>query len=71
MHAIAAQAGAGLINQDRMWHYCEGIKNWNPIWPNHGIRILPGPSSVWLDAKGDRMEAVSYTHLTLPTNREV
>ena len=57
MHAIAAQAGAGLINQDRMWHYCEGIKNWNPIWPNHGIRILPGPSSVWLDAKGDRMEA--------------
>ncbi|HEC71799.1 MAG TPA: FAD-binding dehydrogenase, partial [Roseobacter sp.] len=56
MHAIAAQAGAGLINQDRMWHYCEGVKNWNPIWPNHGIRILPGPSSVWLDAKGDRME---------------
>jgi predicted oxidoreductase len=57
MHAIAAKAGAGLINEDRMWHYCEGVQNWNPIWPNHGIRILPGPSSMWFDAKGNRMEA--------------
>jgi len=57
MHAIAAKAGAGLINEDRMWHYCEGLQNWDPIWPNHGIRILPGPSSMWFDARGDRMEA--------------
>ncbi|MCX7561047.1 FAD-binding dehydrogenase [Sulfitobacter sp. F26204] len=57
MHAIARKAGAGLINEDRMWHYCEGVQNWNPIWPNHGIRILPGPSSIWFDAKGERMEA--------------
>ncbi|UWR14520.1 FAD-binding dehydrogenase [Sulfitobacter sp. M368] len=57
MHGIAAKAGAGLINEDRMWHYCEGLQNWDPIWPNHGIRILPGPSSLWFDAKGDRMEA--------------
>jgi predicted oxidoreductase len=40
-----------------MWHYCEGLRNWAPIWSNHGIRILPGPSSVWLDAMGQRMEA--------------
>lgn len=57
MHGIAANAGAGLINEDRMWHYCEGVQNWDPIWPNHGIRILPGPSSMWFDARGDRMEA--------------
>ncbi|MEM9697534.1 MAG: FAD-binding dehydrogenase [Pseudomonadota bacterium] len=57
MHDIARTAGAGLINEDRMWHYCEGIQNWNSIWPNHGIRVLPGPSSLWFDAKGDRMEA--------------
>jgi predicted oxidoreductase len=57
MHAIAAAAGAGLINGDRMWHYCEGLQNWKPIWPNHGIRVLPGPSSMWFDAKGDRMDA--------------
>lgn len=57
MHGIAATAGAGLINEDRMWHYCEGLKNWRPIWPNHGIRILPGPSSMWFDALGNRMEA--------------
>lgn len=56
MHGIAAKAGAGLINEDRMWHYCEGLQNFDPIWPNHGIRVLPGPSSMWFDAKGDRME---------------
>jgi predicted oxidoreductase len=38
-----------------MWHYVEGINNWNPIWPLHGIRILPGPSSLWLDATGRRL----------------
>ncbi len=54
---MAIAAGAGAINGDRMWHYCEGLQNWNPIWPNHGIRILPGPSSIWLDGNGDRMEA--------------
>ncbi len=54
---IAKAAGADAINEDRMWHYCEGVQNWNPIWPNHGIRILPGPSSMWFDAFGNRMEA--------------
>ncbi|MCA0206115.1 MAG: FAD-binding dehydrogenase [Proteobacteria bacterium] len=53
---VAAAAGAGLINTGRMWHYCEGIRNWDPIWPEHGIRILPGPSSLWFDALGQRME---------------
>ncbi len=38
-----------------MWHYVEGIKNWDPIWPMHGIRILPGPSSIWLDGSGQRL----------------
>jgi predicted oxidoreductase len=52
---IAQDAGARSINPDRMWHYVEGIKNWNPIWPMHGIRILPGPSSLWLDATGRRL----------------
>jgi predicted oxidoreductase len=55
MLAIAEDAGANLINRDRMWHYTEGIHNWNPIWPEHGIRILPGPSSLWFDAVGNRL----------------
>src|SRR5690606_34617435 len=55
MLAIAERAGGRIVNRDRMWHYTEGIKNWNPIWPHHGIRILPGPSSVWLDATGKRL----------------
>ncbi|MFF3410026.1 FAD-binding dehydrogenase [Streptomyces sp. NPDC002742] len=55
MLGIAEEAGARLINRDRMWHYTEGIQNWNPIWDKHGIRILPGPSSLWLDARGNRL----------------
>ncbi|MBV9466874.1 MAG: FAD-binding dehydrogenase [Solirubrobacterales bacterium] len=55
MLAIAERAGANLIGRDRMWHYVEGIRNWDPIWSHHGIRILPGPSSLWLDATGRRL----------------
>ena len=55
MQPVTQTAGARLINGDRMWHYVEGIQNWNPIWPDHGIRILPGPSSIWLDATGRRL----------------
>jgi predicted oxidoreductase len=55
MLAATGTAGARLINRDRMWHYVEGITNWDPIWPLHGIRILPGPSSIWLDARGRRL----------------
>lgn len=55
MLGITERAGAHHINRDRMWHYTEGIQNWNPIWARHGIRILPGPSSLWLDARGQRL----------------
>lgn len=57
MLAITEQAGGQVINPDRMWHYTEGIRNWDPIWSRHGIRILPGPSSLWLDATGRRLPA--------------
>ncbi|UUZ44536.2 FAD-binding dehydrogenase [Janibacter limosus] len=57
MIAITEAAGGNLINRDRMWHYVEGIKNHSPIWDQHGIRILPGPSSMWLDAEGNRLPA--------------
>ena len=55
MLEITERAGGRIVNRDRMWHYVEGIQNWNPVWPNHGIRILPGPSSLWLDALGNRL----------------
>jgi len=55
MIQITQDAGGNVINPDRMWHYVEGIQNWNPIWPMHGIRILPGPSPLWLDATGERL----------------
>ncbi|MEU4240736.1 FAD-binding dehydrogenase [Actinoplanes sp. NPDC026619] len=57
MLAITQSAGGRIVNPDRMWHYTEGLKNFAPIWPNHGIRILPGPSSMWFDAKGKRFSA--------------
>ncbi|MBR0558209.1 FAD-binding dehydrogenase [Ciceribacter sp. L1K23] len=55
MLEITRSAGGDVINGDRMWHYTEGVKNWDPIWPQHGIRILPGPSSFWCDADGNRL----------------
>ncbi|KAK1760244.1 FAD binding domain-containing protein [Echria macrotheca] len=52
---IAEKVGANTVNKDRMWHYTEGLQNWDPIWPGHGIRVLPAPSSLWLDATGKRL----------------
>ena len=60
MIGITEAAGARLINRDRMWHYVEGIRNWSPIWPRHGIRILPGPSSMWFDATGKRLPSPQF-----------
>ncbi len=60
MLQITESAGGRIVNRDRMWHYTEGIKNWNPVWPKHGIRILPGPSSIWLDAEGQRFQAPNF-----------
>ncbi|MDX8539988.1 FAD-binding dehydrogenase [Mesorhizobium abyssinicae] len=60
MLAITEAAGGSIINRDRMWHYVEGIRNWAPIWTDHAIRILPGPSSLWLDARGKRLPVPLY-----------
>ncbi len=57
MLAITERAGGRLVNSDRMWHYTEGITNWDPIWARHGIRVIPGPSSLWFDARGRRFPA--------------
>ena len=72
MLAITEHAGGTLINRDRMWHYVEGIKNWAPIWTAHAIRILPGPSSLWLDARGKRLPVPLYPGFdTLATLRHI
>ncbi|MGY2064040.1 FAD-binding dehydrogenase [Blastococcus sp. SYSU DS0619] len=55
MQEATVAAGASMVNGDRMWHYTEGIANHSPVWARHGIRILPGPSSLWLDATGQRL----------------
>jgi predicted oxidoreductase len=60
MIAITEAAGANIVNRDRMWHYTEGIHNWNPIWPDHAIRIIPGPSSMWFDATGRRLPSPNF-----------
>ncbi|UOQ61416.1 FAD-binding dehydrogenase [Leucobacter rhizosphaerae] len=67
---LAGEAGARLVNRDRMWHYTEGVQNWSPVWPSHGIRILPGPSPLWLDALGRRLPVPGLPgHDTLGTLR--
>ncbi|MDG4649477.1 FAD-binding dehydrogenase [Roseibacterium sp. SDUM158017] len=72
MQGVAEAAGAAVINRDRMWHYTEGLRNWDPIWPGHGIRILPGPSAMWFDALGARLEAPCFPGFdTLATLRRI
>ena len=72
MIAISEDAGGHVINGDRMWHYTEGMKNWDPIWPAHGIRIIPGPSSMWFDARGSRLPAPCFPGFdTLSTLKEI
>ena len=72
MLVAGATAGAALVNMDRMWHYTEGVTNHAPIWPAHGIRILPGPSSLWFDADGERLPAPCMPGFdTLSTLREI
>ncbi len=60
LYITEEMAGANIVNRDRMWHYTEGLKNWNPIWSKHGIRILPGPSSMWFDAEGNRFPTPNF-----------
>ena len=52
---VVAEQGGRIINPDRMWHYTEGVHNYAPVWSGHGIRILPGPSSLWVDPHGHRL----------------
>lgn len=53
----AAAAGADVVHTDRMWHYPEGLPMDPAVWTGHGVRILPGPSSLWLDSDGERLPA--------------
>ena len=55
MLQVVNKAGGHIINSDRMWHYPEGIANYDSVWPSHGIRILSGPTPLWLDANGNRL----------------
>jgi predicted oxidoreductase len=60
MLAITERAGGAIVNSDRMWHYTEGLHNWDPIWPDHAVRVIPGPSSLWFDATGRRLPAPNF-----------
>ncbi|MFE6337680.1 FAD-binding dehydrogenase [Streptomyces sp. NPDC057798] len=72
MLLIAERAGASVVNLDRMWNYSEGLRNWAPVWPGHGVRLLSGPSPVWLDATGQRLPPPLFPgHANLHTLRHI
>ena len=54
---LARGAGGAVVHAERMWHYPEGIPMPDGVWSRHGVRILPGPSSLWLDSTGQRLPA--------------
>lgn len=57
MLRTVGNSGGRVINADRMWNYPEGVTNFSSVWSAHGIRILSGPSPLWLDAHGHRLPA--------------
>ncbi|MET9549937.1 FAD-binding dehydrogenase [Streptomyces sp. NPDC006627] len=72
MLRITEDAGGSVVNLDRMWNYPEGLKNWDPIWPRHGVRVISGPSPLWLDATGRRLPPPLFpSHTALHTLRHV
>ncbi|WP_460744046.1 FAD-binding dehydrogenase [Mariniluteicoccus endophyticus] len=72
MLGVGEAAGGHIVNRDRMWHYPEGIRNHSPLWSQHGVRILPAPSSLWLDADGHRLPAPNFPGFdALGTLREI
>ncbi|MDT9684604.1 FAD-binding dehydrogenase [Streptomyces sp. TRM76323] len=72
MLQITERAGGSVVNLDRMWFYNEGMKNWAPVWPGHGVRLLPGPSPLWLDATGRRLPPPLFpSHASLATLRHL
>ncbi|GAA2219250.1 FAD-binding dehydrogenase [Streptomyces nogalater] len=72
MFRITERAGGSVVNLDRMWFYNEGMRHWAPVWPGHGVRLLPGPSPLWLDATGRRLPPPLFpSHTTLTTLRHL
>lgn len=55
MLELVERSGGSILNSGRMWSYPEGIPHHTPVWSRHAVRILAGPSSMWLDATGRRL----------------
>ncbi|SHF58090.1 FAD-binding dehydrogenase [Streptoalloteichus hindustanus] len=72
MLRISDRAGASVVNLDRMWHYPDALKHHTPVWPRHGVHLLPGPSPLWLDASGRRLPPPLFPgHTALLTLRHI
>ena len=61
MQPVVQSAGGRLINGDRMWHYVEGIENWDRSGQGTRSESSAGPAQLWLDARGQPPGALWLT----------
>jgi predicted oxidoreductase len=51
---LAQSLGAKVTHLEKMWNYAAGVRHWNPIFPNHGLSLVPAKSPLWVNYEGRR-----------------
>jgi hypothetical protein len=50
----AEELGANVTHLERMWNDAAGVRHWAPLFPNHGLRLVPAKSPLWVNFQGRR-----------------
>jgi hypothetical protein len=50
----AEELGANITHLEKMWNYAAGVRHWEPMFPNHGLSLVPAKSPLWVNYQGRR-----------------
>jgi predicted oxidoreductase len=50
----AEELGANITHLEKMWNYAAGVRHWEPLFPNHGLSLVPAKSPLWVNYQGRR-----------------
>jgi uncharacterized protein len=50
----AEELGANITHLEKMWNYAAGVRHWAPLFPNHGLSLVPAKSPLWVNYQGRR-----------------
>jgi len=51
---LAEELGANVTHLEKMWNYAAGVRHWAPLFPNHGLSLVPAKSPLWVNYQGKR-----------------